>query len=202
MSADQPVYARRNAILGAAALASAAALGACTSKKATPAPSGPGTPSSSGASRTVDGANSPPASATPPPDPQALAAAIAREVALLAAYDGVPGDAAGLVAAFRQQHEAHLTRLEGLPGAPRRTAGTAARTPTPTPRPSSSPAGTASSRAVVAALARAEDQASRAGSAACAAAGPTAFAQLLAEIAGCEGQHAVLLPGLTQAAAR
>lgn len=203
MSADQPVYTRRTAILGAATMGSAAALGACSNKKATPAPRGPGTPSNSGATRTAGGSSPAPASETPPPDPQAVVAAIAREVALLAAYDGVPGDAAALVASFRQHHETHLTRLEGLPGASRRTAGTPSRTstPTPIPRPSSSPAATSSSRAVVAALARAEDEASRAGAAACAAAGPTAFAQLLAEIAGSEGQHAVLLPGLDVATA-
>jgi len=193
MPAEPLPRSRRSAALAAAGVVGAGLLAACTKNKAAPAPTASGTPSRTGSP-------APPADSEPPPTPTqpaidagTLADAIDRENTLLAAYDarasGMTDALAAALADFRAHHEAHLMRLQELPGALLREPTSEASRPA-TPRPSSTAA------QVVTAIIEVEADAARSGAAACAKAGPTDFATLLAEIAGCEAQHAALLPGL------
>ena len=205
MLAEQRVIARRTAVAAMGTTAVAVALAACTKGKGTSKPSGPATPTANGRS----GIPHNDASAVPTPlgpDPTLVNSALAREFDLIRAYDAAAAAApavAALLADFRSHHEAHLARLQALPGAPPAPAEPGAMPATTPPATRSLPARPAiASRTAFAALAGRENAAARAGAAACTAAGPTAFAQLLAEIAGCEAQHGVLLPTFPAPAGR
>ena len=196
MSPEASARTRRAALAGLLAVAAGAAA-ACT-KRTVPDPAKPtaAAPSTAGSNAAgTPSLSSPPAQT--PPDPAIVAAARARELALLAAYDAAVRDMPGmalLLADFRAHHVAHLERIKTLPGAPGAaespaldTSGSAASTSTGTK------AATEKARAVLAGLAQLERKSAADGAAACAAAGPTDFAVLLAEIAGNEAQHGALL---------
>jgi hypothetical protein len=120
---------------------------------------------------------------TPPPDP-ALAAALHRELTLLAAYDQAIASApvlAGPLAALRADHASHRDAL--LAAGARRSAGvTAPATPT------LPPPGPRRRAAVLRRLATAEQAASAAHAASCVSAARD-VAPLLGSLAACEHAH-------------
>ncbi|MEO6712714.1 MAG: hypothetical protein ABIM89_04705 [Mycobacteriales bacterium] len=189
---------RRRALAGLIAVA-ATSLAACTKRKG-PSTVKPTGAAPSGFSGSTPGESPSPSPSATPPDPTAIAAARAREIALLTAYDAAARDipaAAALLADFRAHHAAHLERIQTLRGAPSPGLTVPAEPTRETPSTSSSTsskAAAAKARAVFAQLAKLERTAAADGAAACAAAGPTDFAVLLAEIAGSESQHSALLP--------
>ncbi|MEP7055419.1 MAG: hypothetical protein ABI912_09250 [Actinomycetota bacterium] len=130
----------------------------------------------------------------------AVAAAVAREVALIAAYDAASrsAPAATVLIDFGSHHREHLARLRSLGPAVQSAAAPAS----PSSLSTSTPLTPAAIRALFASIAGKERSAGDAGALACATAGPTPFAELLAEIAGNEAQHAALLPGFPIPAAR
>jgi hypothetical protein len=123
----------------------------------------------------------------PPVAPPRLVAALAREMALIAAIDDVQvhAGAAGLLSALRTDHAAHAKALQALlssypPAQP---------TPGPTSASTSAPGGSRLTSAqlrraeVVAAAAATQDSAESVG----------ALAVLFASIAACESGHVALL---------
>ncbi|HZG93970.1 MAG TPA: ferritin-like domain-containing protein, partial [Mycobacteriales bacterium] len=137
---------------------------------------------------------SPSAAVSPAPrgdEAAVLAAALTREQSLLAAYDKalrrLPALAPTLQA-LRAHHQAHADRLGGKAGRPPAGPG----------RAIVPPRRTSATAAVLGTLTDAELGAARAGVSAVGAASP-AVGVLLAEIAGSEEQHAVLLRWLSGA---
>lgn len=190
MPADDAAVTRRAFLTLASGAAAAAAATACTGGKSDPAPTG----SASGSSDRPAPTPGPEATspAAPVVDPVVVAGAVNREVKLIAAYDAAIAalpSAAAVLSSFKSHHEAHLSRLTELSGAPEPTASS----PLPSFASTSTPT-TQTARAVYAALAAKEDAAADSGAAACAKAGPGEFATLLAQIAGSEAQHGTLLP--------
>jgi len=171
-----PPQIPRSAVL----VGAAAALVACTGRRgrsptptATPRPSGTGPATGS---------------AQPSADPAVIRLvtdAVAVEVALLTAYDSAIAALPrlrGILTAFRAHHSAHAEWLSMvLPGAPDPSLG-----PPGTPGPPDE-------RRILRGLVAAEWQASRAGATTAGRAPTGELAVLLAEIAGSEAQHAVLL---------
>lgn len=211
MPADHPDLARRAALASAAAAVTAVAAAACTGGKKRNAQR-TGAPAPRRTTSAAGGATEPAdvsARTLPAPDAAGIRAAALREVNLIKAYDAVAAQvpaALVLLAEFRSHHEAHLARLRDMSGVPDVPSAPAAPQPLP-----ASPSGSTSVsaapptkravQALIAALARKENEAAGAGAKASATAGPTDFAIVLAEIAGSEAQHGVLLPRLPIAAA-
>jgi hypothetical protein len=202
-----PLITRATLLTGATAV-----LAGCTRKRrvapapTSPSPSASGTPTpppgASGPVSAVTGSRTPTATATPSPTPSPsptaspsgddaalLAGAVAREQALLTAYDKairrLPALAPTL-RALRAHHQAHADRLQGK-GVQPSASGSRRFMPS---RP------TAATSAVLSTLIDAELGAARAGVSAVGAASP-AVSVLLAEIAASEEQHAVLLRWLS-----
>jgi hypothetical protein len=208
-----PLFSRSTLLAGAAAV-----LAGCTgNRRASPPPASPagsrsGTPqrTASATAAVPPATGSPTTGATPTTTPSAavsatagptpappprgdeaalLAAAVTRERVLLTAYDKairqVPALAPTL-RALRAHHQAHADRLQGKAVPPPAGGG---RRFTPS-RP------TEATAAVLRTLTEAEVRAARAGVSAVGGASP-AMALLLAEIAGSEEQHAVLLRWLS-----
>lgn len=201
MPADQPDLPRRAAVAGVITTAVAAALAGCTKGKSSAVPTRAATPSAGSLSAGARPGETPSSQPTAlVPDPAAVTAAITREIRLIAAYDAAAAEApaaAGVLADFRSHHEAHLARVRALPGAPPDSSAAPLQ-----PGGSRSPAASTAVRAALQALAGKENDAAAAGATASAHAGPTEFAQLLAEIAGNEAQHGALLPTFPAPAAR
>ena len=112
------------------------------------------------------------------PDPAQpfLDAAVARESALLAAYDAAIARASTpQLAAFRAEHAAHLSALESAV------------------RPSASPTPSASVAAAPPGSLVALERATAAAHADAAVSAPARIAPLLASLAACESSHAALL---------
>lgn len=121
------------------------------------------------------------------PDTALAAAAVARELALLAAYDEALATSPALaprLAALRAEHVEHLRALGQVPASPG-----ASGTPPASPTPTSAPAG----RAAVLLRLRALERAGADGHAGAAMAASRRLAPVLASLAASEASHAAVL---------
>lgn len=126
--------------------------------------------------------------ATPDPDAPALIAALAREEALLAAYDVISGDPVlqSQVDAARAHHSAHRDALRAVAeriGVPTAATPSTSAIPTPVVDPVTTARG----------LVDLERRSSEAGVLSAGAAATAPIARLLAEVAASEAQHATAL---------